>query len=183
MPEVLPDRITADQGVIYLRLAQFSGGVYQVPSAADLAISSQIFGPFRNAEVNDPIHFMKQTAYGDPGDEQYPARKGTWEASIEAAYDISDGVTVVTILGGVVYGDYRWGSLMHQTVDFLIGRYEYGVSGSIVGMVMGVGTFQGGVVVPAAEGGSIIRNVRITRRFGGVAGNLRWANARTGAFA
>ena len=176
----LPRRLTANAAFLCMRPSQFEVGLYVIPTYADLATPANVLGPVRDVTIDDPFLEMNQTAYGDPGMENYPTRKGTWSINIEAGYDTSGGVTALTA-GAPIYGDFRWGSLMHQPVDFLLLRYDYEFA-FYPGIVMGAGVFSGEIAVPASDGGSIIRRIRIRRRFGGVMGNLRWANIATGVF-
>lgn len=172
---ILPHRYSAADGHALIAPAQFSAGVYVPKTAAELYVAANVFGPCRDVKIADPCVKMNQTALGDIGAEERIVRRGTWEVQIEALVDACGGVSVLSS-GGILYGDAHLRELQHLVVDFMI------MGGLNFIICKGVGNFEGALDLPMAAGESVIRGVRITRRYGDPTnGDLHWANLYTGS--
>lgn len=177
--EGIPQRMLVYKGRIVVRLAEFEGGVYQqVDDPMTLYENAFELGPANDIRITDPVIKAKQTAIGDAGECMRPIRQGEWKVEVGAMIDLYGMSSVSAVLNfDFLVGDFRFGSLQHQIVNILILQSE-----QARGICFGVGIFEAGLSMPLREGGTALRDVTISRRFGQKYGGLRWANMSTGTF-
>lgn len=188
----IPQRLTVERAQVVIRTTPFDvvAGevVYELlesPSSFQTGIDPEneaviLYGPAVRVTINDPFGYVNHTAGADAGDHNVRTRRGTWSIVIDAMADTKgrDNYFVDDPVG-----DARFSELLGRIVDVIVWAHSDISESLFIPVVAGSGLCQDGrIEMNSQDGDPLIRNLRIIRHSGQVAGGLTWGDMESFAW-